>query len=850
MNTRKHAVTFLRRFTLALSLTLTPAATLWADMQKVAPPTPSKATVQSAYGQLPISFEATQGQTNSQMNYLARGHGYQLLVTPSEILLSLHPTVPHSSANPSASPLNGDGRNVETILRLQLLGANHTSAFRGLDELLGKINYFTGADPKNWRTNIPTFAKVIQPQAYPGIDVVYYGNQQHIEFDFVVAPGADPQAIRLKVDGTDRLEIDAQGDLLLHVNSGEIKLQRPHIYQEIAGMRRELSGHYVLNAAQEVSFLVGDYDESRSLVIDPVLVYSTYLGGNDDDQAMDIAVDSLGYAYVTGWTGTDIPNFPTTPGAFQTTASPYSQESSFVTKLNTTGSALVYSTYLSGSYNFIRSSSIAVDADGQAYVTGTTNTDNFPTTPGAFQPTFNGSGRLAFVTALNPTGTALLYSTYLGRLSQSGSQEQGSGIAVDALGHAYVTGTTGSPDFPTTPGAFQTTLGGGNDAFVTVLNPIGTGLVYSTYLGGSTPDYSSGIAVDVLGNAYVTGDTYPGFDGMGNPPSPPDFPTTPGAFQTTPHGVTYEAFVTKLNPTGSGLVYSTYLGGNDGDFSYGIAVDASGSAYVTGSTMSTDFPTTPGAFQTTLSGGSVFVTKLNPTGSSLVYSTYLNNGYGGFAVDGSGHAYVIGNFATTCVGKLNPTGTALVYSAYPGPCGQGAGIAVDADGQAYVTGSTRASDFFPTTPGAFQTTPAGGSDAFVMKMTFSANNSPVCSAAVANPASIWAPNHQFIPIVITGVTDSNGDSVTIAVTGVTQDEQVNAQGSGMKSPDAVIQAGAASVRAERSGNGNGRVYHIAFTAEDGNGGACAGLVKVGVPHSMGKGLIAIDDGQLYNSTIP
>jgi hypothetical protein len=465
MKTRRHAVAFLRGITLAVALSLAPAAALWADSPKAAAPPASMAAAQSAYGHLPLSFEANQGQTDSRVNYLARGHGYMLLLTPNEALLALRPPTPHSSASPSPapSPLSGEGRDEGTMLRLQLLGAAHTSTLRGVDELPGKANYFIGNNPETWRTNVPTFAKVAQPQVYPGIDVIYYGNPQQLEFDFIVAPGADPQMIRLKVDGADRLEMDAHGDLLLHVLSGDIQLQHPRVYQEIEGVRTELSGHYVVNDAQEVSFQVASYDTSRPLVIDPTLVYSTYLGGRSGD-------------------------------------------------------------------------------------------------------------------------------------------DEGSGIAVDAAGNAYVTGFTTSSDFPTAS-PLQATNGGSEDAFVTKI---------------------------------------------GDP---------------------------------------------------------------------------------------------------------------------------------------------------------------------------------------------------------STNQPPVCSAAVANPASLWTPNGQFVPIVVTGVTDPDGDSVTITVTTVTQDEPVKGK-SDKTSPDAVIQAGSSSVRAERLNSGNGRVYQISFRADDGKGGSCTGAVKVGVPISLKKGLAAIDDGQIYDSTVP
>jgi hypothetical protein len=470
------------------------------------------------------------------------------------------------------------------------------------------------------------------------------------------------------------------------------------------------------------------------------------LGGSGEDSGFGIAVDAAGNAYVVGLA--DSSNFPTTAGAFQPTRGG-GRANAFVTKLNPTGTALVYSTYLGGSGNsgfgiHDQGLGIAVDTAGNAYVTGFAGSSDFPTTAGAFQPTFGGGFNNAFVTKLNPTGTGLVYSTYLG----GNASDQGLGIAVDTAGNAYVAGATSSINFPTTAGAFQPTGGGFADAFVTKLNPTGTGLVYSTFLGGNTNnDFGSGIAVDTAGNAYVTG-----FARSSN------FPTTAGAFQPTFGGGFVDAFVTKLDATGSALLYSTYLGGSSNDVGQGIAVDGAGSAYVTGETSSTNFPTTPGAAQTIHAGGfgpDAFVTKLDATGSTLLYSTYLggsSNDVGrGIAVDGAGSAYVTGNtfstdFPTTSVAtqttnaggfdvfvtKLDATGSALLYSTYLGGSGGifggadiGNGIAVDSAGSVYVTGSTDSTNF-PTTSGAAQTTHAGFNDAFVAKIVLPPTSTDQC----------------------------------------------------------------------------------------------------------------------------
>jgi hypothetical protein len=713
----------------------------------------ARVRVSETYGRLQLHFEANQGQTDPQVKFLSRGGRHVLFLTPTEAVIVV--TTPKQASNNESPRIGGKSTRPEgatrTALRMSFLGANPTPQVTGLDELPGRANYFTGNDPTKWRTNSPTYAKVRYQDLYPGTDLVYYGNQRQLEYDFIVRPGADPSRILLGFQGADPLEVDAAGNLVLHTAAGPIRQRKPVVYQKIDGVRRQISGDYVLKGTDQVGFTVAAYDVTRPLVIDPVLVYSTYLGGSLDDEGDGIAVDASGNAYVTGVTGST--NFPTTAGAFDTT--PNSAADAFVTKLNPTGSVLVYSTYLGGS-NFDRGFGIAVDAAGDAYVTGVTSSMNFPTTTGAFDTTYNGGEKDAFVTKLNATGSALVYSTYLGG---SGDDDTGLGIAVDALGSAYVTGVT-STDFPTTMGAFDTTFNGDLDAFVTKLNPAGSALAYSTYLGGSGFDLGFGIAVDALGNAYVTGIT-----------DSTNFPTTTGAFDTSLNG-SADAFVAKLNPAGSALAYSTYLGGSGLDEGVGIAVDALGNAYVAGVTESTTFPTTAGAFDTTFNGGifDAFVTKLNSLGSGLLYSTYLG-GSGldlgrGIAVDALGNAYVTGvtestNFPTTMgafdttlngvsdafVTKLNPSlvgPASLVYSTYLGGSGrdEGDGIAVDAAGDAYVTGRTGSSNF-PTTTGAFDTSFNGSADAFVTKIADISPpeaSTPGCEVTIADSGKITAAN--------------------------------------------------------------------------------------------------------------
>jgi len=665
--------------------------------------------------------------------------------------------VPDPSAGKGAAA--GPESQPPQVIRMRLLGGNAKGRVVGLDELLGKSNYFIGNDPKKWRTNVPSYARVKYEGVYPGVDLVYYGNQRQLEYDFVVEPGADPNQIKLSFAGADGMRVDAaSGDLVLKLGKDEVRFRKPVVYQPAvaavpsspslslapaSGLEARhsslvtLHSSFVLASNNEVAFRVAGYDPQRALVIDPVLSYSTYLGGSDNDWGNAIAVDSSGNAYVTGYTRSI--DFPT---ANPLQSSNHGGYDAFVAKLNSAGSALVYSTYLGGSKND-GGTGIAVDSSGNAYLTGKTKSTDFPTA-NPLQASNNASNGTAFVAELNAAGSALVYSTYLG----GSSADVGLGMALDSAGNAYVTGYTGSTDFPTMnplqPTNKASAANSGNaTAFVAKLNFTASAtppltLVYSTYLGGSINDEANGIAVDSSGNAYVTGYT-----------ASTDFPTM-NPYQATLKGH-MTVFVTKFNAAGSALLYSTYLGGSNVDQGYGIAVDAAGNAYVTGLTFSTDFPTAQ-PFQATCSTcGSngrytAFVAKLNFTASAtppltLAYSTYLGGstadlGYG-IGVDSAGNAYVIGYTYSTdfpikqalqpncdgCsngdafVSALKPAGNALVYSSYLGGSNgtYAYGITVDSAGDAYVTGETDSTDF-PTMNPLQASYGGGGADAFVTKI--------------------------------------------------------------------------------------------------------------------------------------
>jgi hypothetical protein len=691
-----------------------------------------------SYGKLPLSFEANHGQTDARVKFLSRTSGYTLFLTGDEAVLALS----GSKTNTKAKKITGTDHTLPPstaapksggVLRMKLRNANPAAKVTGVDELAGTSNYFIGNDPAKWRTNVATYAKVKYEGIYSGIDLVYYGNQRQLEYDFIVAPGADPHRIAFDVRGAKRILRDAHGELVLRMKPGEgrIRWHKPVAYQEKDGARREIAAYYAITDKHHVKFELAKYDASRPLYIDPI-IYSTYLGGSGVDYGSSIDVDSTGNAYVTGSTAsTDFPTMnplqPANGGSVD----------AFVAKINATGSALIYSTYLGGSsddYSF----GIAVDDAGNTYVTGYTTSTDFPTM-NPLQPTYSGGNWDAFVTKINTTGSALVYSTYLG----GSDWDAAYGIAVDGAGNAYVTGSTGSTDFPTM-NPLQPTYGGGyDDAFVSKINPVGSALVYSTYLGGSGSDGGSGIAVDSTGNAYVTGNS-----------TSTNFPTM-NALQST-YGGNGDAFVSKLNSSGSALVYSTYLGGRQGDWGSGIAVDSAGNAYVTGSTYSTNFPN-KNALQPINHGHSdAFVAKLNSSGSAFIYCTYLggrSTDYSlGIAVDRAGSAYVTGqtistNFPTknalqpvnggdvdALVTKINPAGSALVYSTYFGGSGAdgGSSIAVDSTGNAYVTGNSTSTNFPTMNP--LQPANGGSADAFVAKIFIAADTTITLSSSL-NPST-------------------------------------------------------------------------------------------------------------------
>jgi hypothetical protein len=601
-------------------------------------------------------------------------------------------------------------------------GARSESTILGEKEKEGKVNYLRGSDPSAWVTEVPTYEAVRYSELYDGVDLVYYSNDRgQMEYDFEVAPGADSSKISLRFSGTESIRVDeTTGDLVISTLAGELRHHEPIAFQYLPDGKHRVDARYETSGGGKVSFQVGEYDASIPLIIDPIIGYSTYLGGSGDiDFASSVAVDGAGNAYLTG--STNSANFPTLSPFDGTFGGDQFNYDAFVTKMNVSGTAMIYSTYLGGSSDD-NGLGIAIDSAGQAYIAGFTNSSDFPTAS-AFQALRNGTAYDGFLTKLNAGGSGLVYSTYLG-----GSQNDSAlSVAVDGSGFAYVTGETSSSNFPTAA-PFQVAYGGGaSDAFITKFNQAGSGLVFSTYLGGIGDDLALGIAVNSSG-VHVAGAT-----------TSTNFPLANAADGTYGGGGFFDGFITKLNAAGSALTYSTYLGGSDYDGARGIALDSGGNAYVTGITASTNFPVLS-SFQATRSGTSddAFVTKVSAVGA-LVYSTYLG-GTGtdhgsSIAVDPAGTAYVTGSTSSTnfptadplqatsggatdaFVTNISASGSSLVFSTYIGGSSfdDGISIALDSAQNVYVAGGTDSANF--PTVGPFQAARSGASDAFLLKIS-------------------------------------------------------------------------------------------------------------------------------------
>ena len=616
------------------------------------------------WGQLPLSFEPNVGQTAPAVQFQVRAPGGTLGFMPTEVALAL----PAAQGATTMAP---------QLIHLQFLGANSAATITGHDALPGKANYLRGQDPAQWRTNVPTYAGVAYTGLYNGVNLAYAGTAGLLKGTYTVAAGADAGAIRWRYAGASQVQVDAAGNLQIAVagTAGQaahtITEQAPVAWQDIDGARVPVAAHYAVAADGTIAFALGAYDQSQALTIDPTLKFGSFLGGSLDEYGYGLGVDAAGNVYVAGQTSST--DFPLVGQLY--TDSPDSD--AFVTKINAAGTAVVYSTYLGGN-GADWAEDLAVDAAGNAYTTGRTGSADFPTSANAAQPTAGGSTD-AFMSKLAPNGASLLYSTFLG----GADVDTGRGIAVDANGMAYVSGTTSGTHFPV-KNAYQATFGGEMDFFVAKLNTQASGeasKIYATYLGGSGLEFARNfevggrIAIDSAGNLYLADETYSS-----------NYPTSPGALQTAySAGGNADTVITKLNSAG-GLAYSTYLGRPDGsEHARGVAVDGAGNIYVTGYGAAASFPTTAGAYKACGNGNDFFVTKLNPSLSSIVWSTCV--AYASpyrLVIDAANNVYVAGmtrsttfpmvnaiqtafqGFEDAFVVKLNPAGTSILFSTYLG----------------------------------------------------------------------------------------------------------------------------------------------------------------------------------------
>ncbi len=618
------------------------------------------------------------------MRFLSRGDGYVLFLTGDEVVWRL------------------DSGGRERVVRMRMSGARREAKLDGMDPLPGAVNYFTGAHPAGWHTGIKRFRRLRARQVYPGVDIDFHGDGGELEYDFRLAPGADPGRIELEFQGVDEIRIGRDGDLVLAVAGRNLIHRKPRVYQEVHGVRTPVAGRFRILPGNHAGFEIGSYRKDLPLVIDPALTASTYLGGGKDDYATAVAVDGTGNVYLAGYTLSV--DFPVTSGAVQKNNSGNTEV--YVSKMTGDGKTLLYSTYLGGPYAD-RANALAVDSTGNAYIAGRGAT-GFPVTAGAYRTSCCG----AFVAKLNPAGDQLLYSTFLG----SG---EAFAAAVDSSGSVYVAGRTSDANFPVTPGAYQTMPGGSDDAFVSRLSADGGSLVYSTFLGGGGFERARSVAIDSAGNACVAGYT-----------TSSDFPATAGAPQQT-YGQGGDGFLTKLKADGTALHYSTFLGGGSADEAGAVAVDALGNCYTAGYTDSNDFPTTSGAYQAAATGRKPvgFITGVNASGTAWLYSTCFgericNDFYSGFGitVNGAGEVSVTGSTASasypvtadaiqSTIGggadafltEFNQAGSELIYSTF---LGGGAddfarGIARSAAGALYLAGITFSTNF-PVTSGSFQ----------------------------------------------------------------------------------------------------------------------------------------------------
>ncbi|MBI4852719.1 MAG: SBBP repeat-containing protein [Acidobacteria bacterium] len=750
----------------------------------------SKSNLDKLYGQLPLAFEVNKGQTDSSIKFISHGFDYNLQLTNSTVaLVSNHKN--------------------NAILSLEFVGANDKVKVFGKNELATKTNYLLGQDKTQWQKEIPSYAQVNYQELYQGIDLLFYGNKKHLEYDFIIAPKINPDVIKLKFNGLKQaIKINQEGDLVLEMESGTIYQHKPFIYQEIAGNKVPVLGNYKIIENNLVGFSLGEYNENQPLVIDPEISYSSYLGGSLTDQASAIAVDEAGNAYIVGSTSST--NFPTSsPLQRSFGGGPFDV---FVAKFNPKATSLIYATYFGGS-SIDQGFDIAVDSSGSVYITGLTVSSNFPN-QNAIQPKKGGGVFDAFITKLNPAGNNLVYSTYLG----GNDDDQAFSLAINSSGAVFVTGSTSSRNFP---GIQGTSLSGASDSFITQINSQGNQIIYSRFLGGSDEEEGSGIVVDSSNNAYVIGDTFSN-----------NFPVQMPV-QTALSGG-QDAFLAKLNPNGA-ILYSTYFGGSNNDAGIDIAVDKDGNAYLTGTTNSTNL-LAKSALQRNLAGATdSFIAKIDATGANLVYSTYLggkaDDTVSAIGLDPLGNVYVTGTTFSTdfptvkplqdknrgmndiFVSVLDSTGGNFLYSTYLGGNAQDVSLAmtVDKDGTVYLAGSSISTNF-PTTD-AFQRVSGGNSDAFITKITNDISTPPAPDFSLS-----ITPNLQTIsPGMATSFTINsraiNGFNQPISLSAATSPSN-NALSTSF-SNNTIMPGNSATLTVSTANNVNAATFNITITATSG-----------------------------------
>lgn len=751
----------------------------------------------ATYKTLPLTFEANQGQAGVPIKFLSRNRSYTAFLTAGGMTLSLRP----SCAAPGADNQTANAMQAANAqLQFTLVGAAQNPVVVGENPQPGRVNYFIGNDSKNWHTNVPTYGRVRYRNVYPGIDLLYYGNHQELEYDFSVQPGADPRHIQFKIQGAQQIQLDAENNLILKLADGAIHFQSPIVYQETDGQRVAVSGSYVIKDATHIAFQVGNYDSSKPLVIDPVLIYSTYLGGSGDDQPVGMAVDASGNVYVAGYTNSS--DFALTGEGASNNV-----DHVFVAKLDASGSTLLYADFIGGS-SADYGAALALDGNGDVYVTGSTTSSDFPLV-NAYQGVQPGP-YTGFVTKLSANGSTLLYSTYLG----GNTFDQPTSIAIDTLGEFDVAGSTSSQNFPIVNPIVSTASANqagafGSYGFLTKFSSDGSSLIYSTFLAGNTlaaqscgnsclpAPYSAAnsVAVDGSGNAYVAGVT-----------NTNNYPTTSGAYlaANTSQADASIGIVTKVSSSGA-LDYSTYLYGSSGNpvGLTSIAVDSSGSAYVTGTADSDGtFPVTatsicnPGV--TGWNCGYAFVAKFDASGSTLVYSTFLGpNNFASpqaIALDANDDAYVLASTTSNSfqtgdaiesytsdldllLVEIDASGSTQLFSTYLGGSGADSptGLAIDANENIYVAGSTASTDY-PVTAGALQAQYGGNTDAFVAKIGASSAPTVTLSPSVlqysalqigvtSQPQSVLLRNMSSMDLSVSSISASGDFSENDNCTG-------------------------------------------------------------------------------------